>query len=358
MWTWLLGELYALGRRPQPHPMHGMRGVNLGGWLVLERWMTPSLFRGVTGTSEYDVGMQLGVGEATDRLSRHRESFITESHIKQLAGMGLHLLRVPVGHWLFEAEPPYVGGGDQYVSRLLEWAHTYGMKVVIDVHGAPGSQNGRDHSGRTGAVNWGQGDTVERTRTFLERLVRRFGRHPAVIGFEVLNEPDIGAVGEKTLLDYYRAAYGAIRANGPPTLAVIVHDAYRPELMSRLLRRHRLFDVVLDVHLYQLFTPEDRKLKLSEHIDKAETEWRRLLERLTRHHPILVGEWSAAMSELYEPGVDEAPQRYTAQDYGRYVQAQRHTFEAKGAAWTYWTARTEDRGVWSLLDHPEYLSEA
>ena len=29
-----------------------LRGVNLGGWLVLEKWMTPSLFAGVQAEDE------------------------------------------------------------------------------------------------------------------------------------------------------------------------------------------------------------------------------------------------------------------------------------------------------------------
>lgn len=29
-----------------------LQGVNLGGWLVLEKWMTPSLFDGTTAADE------------------------------------------------------------------------------------------------------------------------------------------------------------------------------------------------------------------------------------------------------------------------------------------------------------------
>ena len=29
-----------------------LRGVNLGGWLVLEKWMTPSLFDGTAAADE------------------------------------------------------------------------------------------------------------------------------------------------------------------------------------------------------------------------------------------------------------------------------------------------------------------
>ena len=38
---------------PSKRPTQKLRGVNLGGWLVLEKWMTPSLFEGLQAT---DVG--------------------------------------------------------------------------------------------------------------------------------------------------------------------------------------------------------------------------------------------------------------------------------------------------------------
>ena len=37
-----------------------LRGVNLGGWLVLEKWMTPSLFEGLAATDETTYCAELG----------------------------------------------------------------------------------------------------------------------------------------------------------------------------------------------------------------------------------------------------------------------------------------------------------
>jgi len=36
------------------------RGVNTGGWLVLEKWMTPSLFEGLSATDETTWCAELG----------------------------------------------------------------------------------------------------------------------------------------------------------------------------------------------------------------------------------------------------------------------------------------------------------
>lgn len=77
---------------------------------------------------------------------------------------------------------------------------------------------------------------------------------------------------------------------------------------------------------------------------------------MTRHHEILVGEWSAAMSELFNIVESGGRRRYNDDDYRRYFQAQRDLFESCNVGRTYWTARTEDGGMWSLLNHPEFLA--
>ena len=43
-----------------------VKGVNLGNWLVLEKWMSPALFEGTTAEDEYYLARQLppGVYEA------------------------------------------------------------------------------------------------------------------------------------------------------------------------------------------------------------------------------------------------------------------------------------------------------
>lgn len=36
-----------------------IKGVNLGNWLVLEKWMNPALFYGTDAQDEYDLPRQL-----------------------------------------------------------------------------------------------------------------------------------------------------------------------------------------------------------------------------------------------------------------------------------------------------------
>ncbi len=134
-----------------------LRGVNLGSWLLLEKWMVPSLFEGLEATDETTWCAELGPA-AGERLRQHWDSFITREDFAWIAGRGLNAVRIPIGHWIFGADYPYhpkygahrypfVTGGIEVLDRALDWAHEFVLTVIIDLHAAPGCQNGFDNGG-------------------------------------------------------------------------------------------------------------------------------------------------------------------------------------------------------------------
>ena len=55
-----------------------IRGVNLGNWLVLEKWMSPALFEGTKAEDEDALCRELPqTGASIERLTAHRGSYIT-----------------------------------------------------------------------------------------------------------------------------------------------------------------------------------------------------------------------------------------------------------------------------------------
>src|SRR4051794_9924661 len=80
-----------------------IRGVNLGGWLILEKWMVPSMFQGLPDTvvDEWTFCKYLGKTEATSRLTKHWGSYITEKDIVALKNAGINHVRIPFGYWAF-----------------------------------------------------------------------------------------------------------------------------------------------------------------------------------------------------------------------------------------------------------------
>jgi glucan 1,3-beta-glucosidase len=75
---------------------NALKGVNLGGWLVLEKWITPSLFNGLKAEDEYSYCKEQGK-KAAKKLKKFRESYITGADFKWLSDHGFNAVRIPIG---------------------------------------------------------------------------------------------------------------------------------------------------------------------------------------------------------------------------------------------------------------------
>ena len=166
--------------------MSALRGVNLGGWLIVEKWMTPSLFADTDAVDEYTFMQTPG---ARVKLRSHQKNFIREDDFKWMANNGVQAIRIPVGYWLFDGDDPYVSCIG-YLDWAFRMAAKYDLQVLVCLHGAPGSQNGHDHSGRIGKALWHQSFAYQqRTLEVLMRIATRYRAHSQFWGLELLNEP-------------------------------------------------------------------------------------------------------------------------------------------------------------------------
>jgi glucan 1,3-beta-glucosidase len=315
-----------------------LRGVNLGGWLVLEPWMTPSLFAGTDAIDEFTFMQSPG---AADRLRRHHQTFITQRDFAWIADRGLDLVRLPVGHWVLGGDPPYMGAAD-LLDEAMEWATRHGLAVLLDLHAASGSQNGRDHSGRVGARRWyRERGHREHTHGALAALAERYARHPALWGIELVNEPTDWRIWR--LRHFHREAYRRLAAQLAPGTRVVFSDGYVPWLLRGSLRGTADLPTVIDSHFYQAFYPWDVVRSVDRHIAKARRR-ARLIEWLTRWQPVLVGEWSAGLpARAYRGrGADERLALTTA-----YVDAQLEGY-APALGWCFWSYKTEEAGDWNF----------
>jgi len=86
-----------------------IKGVNLGNWLVLEKWMSPGLFAGTEAEDESQLSANLADVAKRERLRAHRDSYVTERDFAYLAHHGIDTVRIPVPFFIFGDYPPYVG---------------------------------------------------------------------------------------------------------------------------------------------------------------------------------------------------------------------------------------------------------
>lgn len=315
-----------------------LRGINLGGWLVVERWMTPQLFKGATGEGEAAFVRSLGAERARKRLIAHRDTFITEKDFSWIARQGYDFVRVPVGYWLLEKTKDFIEG-EAYIEKAFAWAQRNNLKVVLDFHGLQGSQNGQDHSGLPGKVRFYRWYHQRRALRTLNYLCRAYGAHPQLLAIEVINEPKIRWF-LWPLFRYYGRAIQLVGKSTPERVKIIVSDGFQPLRVARRLARARYRErLVLDVHLYQAFSEADRSLSFEEHIKKVETDWWPLLQKLNGYLPVYIGEWSAAL-----PGAASQEQAQT------YYRAQQAVFATTTWAYSYWSYRAPGAGAWSLRD--------
>lgn len=83
-----------------------------------------------------------------------------------------------------------------YFLKAIQWARKYGLRINLDLHAVPGSQNGWNHSGRLGETNFLRGvmgyANAQRTLDYI-RIITEFISQPqykdVVVMFGVLNEP-------------------------------------------------------------------------------------------------------------------------------------------------------------------------
>lgn len=367
-----------------PYGSQKIRGVNLGGWLLLEPWITPSVFQ-ATGNDaivdEFTFGQLQDRGTAEAALRRHWDSFITEGDFGAIRGAGLNHVRIPIGYWAFQPDAPFITGALPYLDRAVGWARNNGLKVIVDLHGAPGSQNGFDNSGqRTNNPQWLNGDNIARTNAIVKQIAQRYEDDVnTVSAIAALNEPT-GFRGQNwvdAIRQFGYDAYGSIRfPNGnsqPSDFAVILSDGFEPlSTWSNFLPPPQYQSVLLDKHVYQVFS----EAELSKSQDGFISEACSLAGQLTSSPlDVVVGEWTLASTDCaywlnargrgarYEGRYDGS--RYIgscngktggngastfSQDYKnflrRFYEAQTTTFE-KGAGWIFWTWKAEQADDWS-----------
>lgn len=319
--------------------MTAMRGVNLGGWLVLERWMTPSLFAGTDAVDEYTFMQTPG---ALRKLRDHHKTFIREEDFRWLCDNGIQAVRIPIGYWILKGDDPYV----ESIERL-DWAFRmakkYDLEVLLCLHGAPGSQNGRDHSGRVGKARWYQDKSHrERTIDVLMQLATRYRDEPKFWGLELLNEPRMGLFQLK-LRRFYNEAYQHLtRILGPQT-RIVFHDAFTPRLLSGAIWEDGRHSIAIDIHWYhaaywaQKWTPLSLYWKL--------VKWHgRLIGALQHWQAVIIGEWNGTLSGEHMKRVSE-PDRVRLRS--EHIQRQLAAYEGADA-WFYWSYKVEGPGMWNF----------
>ncbi|RXW21154.1 hypothetical protein EST38_g4705 [Candolleomyces aberdarensis] len=156
-----------------------------------------------------------------DQIEEHYKTFITEKDIAQIAGAGLTWVRLPIGFWAVEAFPgePFLAKTSwNYIIRVLQWCRKYGLRVNLSLQAVPGSQNGFNHGGKLGSLDFLNGvmgmANAQRTLYYI-RVLTEFISQPEWVNvvpmLSILNEPIARSIGTDQLRSFYVEAHRMIR---------------------------------------------------------------------------------------------------------------------------------------------------
>ncbi|EIN04828.1 glycoside hydrolase family 5 protein [Punctularia strigosozonata HHB-11173 SS5] len=292
-----------------------IRGVNLGGWFVLEPWITPSMFEN-TGNDdivdEFTFGQLQDDDVALKALQNHWETWMTEEDFANMSAAGLNHVRLPVGYWsvpltssdtnFTTSVSPYTPGAWPYILQALNWAKAHNIHVILDLHGAPGSQNGYDNSGqRTSNPQWANASTtnVARTLDILRFMVKNVGGMVDVI--ELLNEAAgfTSSQFAETVRQFWQDGYDVVREAAGGGIKVMIGDAFLGvDSWEGFLTYPSAEGVIMDNHEYQIFSVEELSRSEDEHIAFAcNTTLPTLKVFAASNIYTIIGEWSNAPTD-------------------------------------------------------------
>lgn len=330
-----------------------IKGTNLGNWLVLEHWMQPEFFEGTGAEDEIWLNRKVPLDILEPKMKAHRDTYVTEEDFRKIAEHGLNMVRIPVPYFIFGDRAPLIGCIG-YLDQAFDWAETYGLKILIDLHTVAGSQNSYDNGGLTGVCKWCQDPKEVRfALSVLERLAKRYADREGLFGIEVLNEPisfsvymtapsrtkavdkeeakGSAYVPMRFLKGFYKAAYKRMRKYLPEEKVIVFHDGFRLNKWGDFFVKSEMKNVMLDTHIYifamETFVPV-HKMWVYDLYMKFNA-W--VLARAQKYTPVIVGEW--CISNQY--AVSAAGEEEKAKRFREVAELQLKTWEPT-AGYFYW----------------------
>ncbi|MCK9352466.1 MAG: glycoside hydrolase family 5 protein [Candidatus Paceibacterota bacterium] len=282
-----------------------IKGCNLGGLFVTEKWITPSLYLFGSDETSLCVGMKENGMNSRSFLDNHKKRFITKADLAAMRRCGLNSVRIPVGYWIMGDEDypdhpalksmrPFPANELAILKKVVHWAGKEGLSVMLDLHCAPGCQNGFDNGGISGVCDWHtKPEYIDYTVDVLGRIAKTFASYSNVMGIQVLNEPR-WTIPTSLLIEFYGRAYEAIRKE-MPAKEVIIHDAFRDHNEFAVLSK--LPGIALDVHRYRCFNDWMRDMDFYTHIRQVIVDGHDEAEDIMSIWPhAYVGEWSLGLN--------------------------------------------------------------
>jgi endoglucanase len=317
-----------------------LKGLNLGGWFIMEKWMCPLDSGNLPDTYSAITNLDDRFGVTTEQnlIHTYQTNWITINDLNNLTNAGFNCVRMPVWWGNFYSITNTANSGwrpDAF--SVLDWLVTNcasrGIYVVIDMHGVVGGQS---TSGDTGWQNqnlyWSSSVDQAETAYMWTQIATHYQSNDAVAGYDLINEPS-GTPSTAAVWGAYTNLYTNIRSVDPGHI-IIMEGTFFDWDWSMLPNpaTYHWTNIVYSMHEYQ-YGGTVSQIEGGSDNQVADYD-----NHLSWNVPDYVGEWN-------DMGAGAACYDYSINDYN-----------AAGVSWAMWAYKATDGLVpdgWGWYD-PTY----
>ena len=203
-----------------------LRGMGLGGWMLMEGYMMQS--SDVADTQhEFRQSLEdlMGVDNTNVFFDKWLENHVTKADIDSLSSWGFNSVRLPMHYNLFtlpieeesvEGENTWLTKGFTIIDELLQWCEENEVYLILDLHAAPGGQGANaaisDYNPDLPSL-WESELNKNKTIALWKKLAERYKDEEWIGGYDLLNEVNWEMENDnEELLNLYKDITTEIRA--------------------------------------------------------------------------------------------------------------------------------------------------
>ena len=172
-----------------------LRGFGLGGWLVPEGYMlhNQAWIQGFESPTDIEnhVLELIGPDEANNFWELYRANYVAQADIDKIAEWGFNHIRVPFHYKQFyDSTGTEIPIGYAIIDELITWCQPHNIYIILDMHCAPGAQNGGPISDSDGIARlWLEDSYKELTIQIWKEIATYYADHTLIAGYDLINEP-------------------------------------------------------------------------------------------------------------------------------------------------------------------------
>ncbi|MDD4201995.1 MAG: glycoside hydrolase family 5 protein [Candidatus Omnitrophica bacterium] len=335
-----------------------LRGIALGGWLMIEGYMLagPNIAEHIF---KEKFIKKFGTKELLSFMDAWRKSFITESDIETIASWGCTCIRIPFNYRLICCEETFKidEKGISFLDNVIKWCEKYSIYCILDMHAAPGSQNHDWHSDSNGKCELFENKEYwDKFLLLWDHLSKRYKDKDIIAGYDVLNEPVVPQNKEPIVKKLYEDVINIIRKNNDNHIIFIEGNQWsqRIEFLTEIKGKNICYSTHFYEPLHYTFNfireltypgiVEGEKWDIKKIQDRTSDYYNSITKKKT---PIYVGEF----------GINARGDHYGETNWVKDVLT---VFDQNDYHWTYWTYKSMAThafpdGIFRNLNNPPWV---